>query len=460
MDPKQYKLEKELFVSGLKGGNMFELLTIVSLPPLLHLSHSIFIKTMINMFNNNKKVNEEKEYSKGLSPLYHFISHLILVEFFILLSYTYTDYIYLYYVFHIFLMAICFLFNNTIKKALFDQSVLFSDFALTLLNSSRKPFISSYRATMMISTVIAILAVDFNVFPRFLAKTENYGYSLMDIGVGSFIISHALVSPLTKSFSGETKINNNTFLATIFKMFKSVLPMLVLGSARFFMVKTVDYQEHVSEYGTHWNFFFTLGTVALFSCIVTPKPPIRSGLLSILIIIGYQILLGSGLENYMLTAERVDFISANKEGIFSSVGYCALYLMGIELGYYISSNKTYAQWKRCIFNLFSLAAVCLVSVVVLDSFGYAASRRLVNITYYLYILCINLIGIGSFLIATILSPYPTEGMLYGAVNKNQLFVFLIVSCLKFLFLNFSLISLLVLSIYQYILYIYLTDMPC
>jgi hypothetical protein len=42
-----------------------------------------------------------------------------------------------------------------------------------------KPFLSEYRSAIMQNTFIAILAVDFPVFPRRFAKTETYGHSLV-----------------------------------------------------------------------------------------------------------------------------------------------------------------------------------------------------------------------------------------------------------------------------------------
>lgn len=65
-------------------------------------------------------------------------------------------------------------------------------------------FVTEYRSCMLLMTAMCILAVDFNIFPRRFAKTEVYGYSLMDCGVGSFILSNALVAPeaRSKQFSG------------------------------------------------------------------------------------------------------------------------------------------------------------------------------------------------------------------------------------------------------------------
>ena len=52
-----------------------------------------------------------------------------------------------------------------------------------------------WRANIYTATAITILAVDFKIFPRRYCKAETFGTGLMDIGVGAFVLSNAMVSP-------------------------------------------------------------------------------------------------------------------------------------------------------------------------------------------------------------------------------------------------------------------------
>ena len=94
--------------------------------------------------------------------------------------------------------------------------------------TEKRPFVGGFRAYILITTAIAILAVDFVIFPRRFAKAETYGSGLMDMGVGTFIISNAIVSPEARGiYSSDTG-----FISAVFRSFKSSLPLLVLGVMR------------------------------------------------------------------------------------------------------------------------------------------------------------------------------------------------------------------------------------
>jgi len=56
----------------------------------------------------------------------------------------------------------------------------------------------------------------------------------MDVGVGAFMFSGALVS--------RDPIGHQAMSIRVIKTLKSVAPLLVLGFARLFFIKSVDYQ--------------------------------------------------------------------------------------------------------------------------------------------------------------------------------------------------------------------------
>jgi phosphatidylinositol glycan class W len=189
------------------------------------------------------------------------------------------------------------------------------------LRFQRRLVLGLLRASINVMTAVAILAVDFKVFPRRFAKTETFGTSLMDVGVGSVVFSYALMAG--RLYSGKIIKNSLPSPLSLFRIMKSTIPVLLLGIIRFFVVKTLDYHEHVSEYGVHWNFFITLGLLPLLLHLfinALPFDPLFTGMLTAII---YQAFLSwTSLENYILYSDRISghFISQNREGIFSLLG--------------------------------------------------------------------------------------------------------------------------------------------
>ncbi|ORY78568.1 GWT1-domain-containing protein [Protomyces lactucae-debilis] len=187
----------------------------------------------------------------------------------------------------------------------------------------RLGFLSAYRAMMMLLTVVAIFAVDTAQFPRRYAKVETWGTSLMDLGVGSFVFSSGLVSArLPQSY---------TFL----QGFQQTGILGLMGIVRALLVKGSGYHEHTSEYGVHWNFFLTLALLPPLlplSRLVWRRIPsflVQGILVAILYEMALQL---TGLQNWVLLAQRDTLISANKEGLASFGGYIAIFLMGLDAG--------------------------------------------------------------------------------------------------------------------------------
>jgi len=77
--------------------------------------------------------------------------------------------------------------------------------------------------------------------------------------VRTSLLSPASVRGLTTAGLGQS------LLRALWSTILAVSPLLVMGLARLLVHEAVNYQRHESEYGTHWNFFFTSVAVALFA---------------------------------------------------------------------------------------------------------------------------------------------------------------------------------------------------
>lgn len=199
-----------------------------------------------------------------------------------------------------------------------------------------KPFITTYRGAMMIVTCASILAVDFPIFPRRFAKTESYGTSLMDMGVGSFVFAAGIVA--ARQQLKEQHAASPSFVARFKTAMRHALPLFVLGLVRLWTVKGLDYAEHVSEYGVHWNFFFTLALLSPAIAIMQPVLKVfpSYGLLAFIMGICIELFYESyyGIKAYIILSERKpdDWLSQNREGVFSFPGYLAIFIAGMGIG--------------------------------------------------------------------------------------------------------------------------------
>ena len=194
----------------------------------------------------------------------------------------------------------------------------------------------------MVLTCIAILAVDFQVFPRYFAKTETFGISLMDVGVGTFIVCSGItsgfsrqgVSSVSPSSSRGKRLDGVIVEETCGKLsgcsrflswsspgviwsvslsyvkqlyyssaWKHIIQralVLGLGFARLALITLFRYHTHESEYGSEWNFFMTLFTVWTISDMLSwiikyyqweHRSVALKVVLCIVILVSYQILL-------------------------------------------------------------------------------------------------------------------------------------------------------------------------
>lgn len=179
------------------------------------------------------------------------------------------------------------------------------------------------KAQTMIAVVIAILAIDFpQIFGRPLCKSEEFGISLMDTGVALITLNAGMSGVKARPWNPEALTYGQWYKDFLRNASGIVFPLIV-GLLRFCVVSDLDYQEHASEWGIHWNFYTTVAVISLGqSFVYKPKHALGIG---VAILITFQVVLSHvNLTQFVFFAPRLDFISANREGILSCFGYLAL----------------------------------------------------------------------------------------------------------------------------------------
>lgn len=327
---------------------------------------------------------------------------------------------------------------------------------LSSILGAHKAYLSYFKGSNMLLTCLSILAVDFKVFPRRFAKTELFGVGLMDIGVGLFIVASAFTSRTSRGLveKGSIITSNNRMM------------VLLLGVCRTLVVKLLSYQEKVSEYGAHWNFFITLFCVWTIADVAHRCLP-RLGILFLAAatLYCYQFVLNHTLlVDFVITAPRNTLFSANREGILSLFGQVPLYLLAELLSYYLffdgkaavevesiptsalsaeappisddeqqgdSKEPMGSRWRvlstgplRSLLLKISGAFVFVFVLWILASSVQPTSRRLCNAAYVLLILALSLFVILCIIIADVIGGVHVRILTLQHMNDYQLPIFL------------------------------------
>ena len=244
---------------------------------------------------------------------------------------------------------------------------------VSVVAGNRIKMIAEARAIMLFLTSLAIFAVDFPaIFPRSFCKTELYGFSLMDVGVGLVVF---FGSANTKRYNqSTTRSRSSTFLSTVWR----TAPAFILGISKFVFTKESDYYVSSSEYGVHWNFFFTVFVLAILGSLMpeNASPRLELAIACASLAISASISISSQLEWQFFFGDRLtSFFAANREGIMSCLGYFALHLSGSAFG----SGLITGGYRAVIMWFCACYALSMLTIWL----GFLPCRRVANLPFVL-----------------------------------------------------------------------------
>lgn len=289
----------------------------------------------------------------------------------------------------------------------------FNDEMIDIKFQKKKPYITTFRFTITILTCIAILAVDFQQFPRKWAKTEAFGTSLMDLGVGIVIASSGIVASERSFDTFSQAAKNSSIIAAI-------------GILRLIVTKAINYRVSISEYGIHWNFFLTLA--ALQMCLYIMKVAIGTkffGIGGIILSVIYEIILKAfDFQATIFGDDRSNLILQNKEGIFGLIGSLSLFMISFEVGKMILNVEKKSDLKGLIAKMISISILLWILLEALKEY-LPPSRKLVNFTFVMWTLFISMTSIVGFMISDCLNIPGNYLIIPELVSDNQLLAFLV-----------------------------------
>ncbi|NXH51104.1 PIGW protein, partial [Dicaeum eximium] len=447
---------KEAFISNLNGTSLLEISAGLSLPPLCLLCRGLLL--ILYYLHHGKPVSSRKyslllDFLVLVSPLLFSCTVLSPFIFFI----------------PVILAAFCAgifskIYSQRKREAREPFGQIVKEFQKACLDPECIPAITAFRVYVNVLTSISILAVDFPQFPRRYAKAETYGTGVMDLGVGAFIFGNALVCPEVRHKSHTTQPRLSSLARQVF----SVWPLISLGVGRLLSVKSIAYHEHTSEYGVHWNFFFTLALVRLAaSLLLAIFPKHKAWLVALALAVLYQLLLSTtSLKAFILHGSdgrdsRLGFLDANREGLLSLFGYLAIYLASVQVGLWLLQRRGSVRGWLVALGGLALAVLVLSGLLQLCRCSEPVSRRLANLPFCTWVLAHCLLLLALFVLTDLALVFtkllvkgssvpccwkvvqpPDSGKKHGteaggrqdklsqlclisAINKNQLLFFLL-----------------------------------
>ncbi|CAH0387912.1 unnamed protein product [Bemisia tabaci] len=378
----------------------------------------LFLEMLINVLMVHNNLDSLKTTLRF--PLEFVLEHGILILPVLLASTVYSNS-----VVSIFTTVVLLCFTFLLWNVLDNKNKASINDLIILPVANQQVYITYFRSIVLIFSGMVILAVDFNFFPHRFTKTETVGYSVMDAGVGLFIVSNAIVSRFPNHEENIVKVAKNIF------------PLLILGIGRYVSVIICDYHVNVKEYGTHWNFFITLAVVKLASFIIfklSNFKVLNVFFISSSLLLIHQYLLNYGVRDWVFSEiEREDFIVANREGIVSALGYEILYLFGILLKQYFPLKDQAYSIIDMLSTLFPMSIVFMMLHLYFDGVD-PISRRVINASYIFWILilasamlliCLVIEIFNKIIFNKELKEKFRISLLLEAVNHNSLFYFLI-----------------------------------
>ncbi|WUR03508.1 putative GPI-anchored wall transfer protein [Vairimorpha necatrix] len=308
------------------------------------------------------------------------------------------------------------------------------------------------RSYLACQTAICILAADFiRMFPAKFGKSLDYGFKLMDIGVGSYIYNCGLMINKTKvttnlkinittNHNKETDVNN--YIKTLPQdkvkriINKNILILLILGLIRYMTICVFNLQVEVAEYGVHSNFYFILALVQ-FIYKIFPYNKLGYPLLII-----YQIVTRHyKIDKFILNNNRHGFIFQNKETFFVIIPFLCLMMILQDISRILfypflinQNNVKEAKLDNLKYKILNLSKYLGIFYLLYRMFAYFEdpSRRLCNATYVFFILYLHTAHLLIYIFVSILTHFQNYTTL-DFVSKNMMTNFLLTNLLVLFF---------------------------